>query len=421
MCLLAGMPLADPASGQLPEPRDTLYLSLPAAQQLAVRSNPELLAALWRPEAVRGDIRSAELLRFNPDAAFESRSPSDGFASRFEAEVGMDFEIGGQRGLRISASEASLDTALGALEDHTRRLIADVSRAYSTLLAAEERFSLASESNRLSGRLLEIVQTQLEEGEVSVLESNTVSIEAARAEARAIQASSSRRTASLRLGRLLGADPSTFIATGGADRSPGLEEAPQTVDEVVQRAMALRPDLKAIYYAVDQATFEEQLARRESLPNVRVAALATREDPLADPRFGFKVGIGLPFFNRNQGETLRNQAEIVELENLKRAAENRIRTEVHDAWRTLESAKREVGVLEVSLTSSIRANQGLLETAYREGELDLTSLLLLRNQLLEAEFDYWDAWERRELAHTDLRTATGEILQDIPPADGSAS
>ena len=60
-----------------------------------------------------------------------------------------------------------------------------------------------------------------------------------------------------------------------------------------------------------------------------------------------------------------------------------------------------------------RQNQGLLDTAYSEGKLDLPSLLLLRNQLLDAELEYWGAWERRQKASIDLRKATAAILDGV--------
>jgi hypothetical protein len=54
-----------------------------------------------------------------------------------------------------------------------------------------------------------------------------------------------------------------------------------------------------------------------------------------------------------------------------------------------------------------RHGTGLLETAYREGELDLTSLILLRNQLLDAEVGYWEAWLARRSSFARLEAAVG--------------
>jgi cobalt-zinc-cadmium efflux system outer membrane protein len=405
--------------GQSAPEGDTLVVTLEEARTLAVRANPELLAASWRPTAARGDIRSARTLQFNPDVAFEARSPAGGFASRYEAELGLEIEIAGQRGLRIGASEASYQAVRSGFENEGRHVLQDVGRAYHGLVAAEQRLALAEEVDRLNAQLLEAVGTQRREGEVSLLEANLASVEAARARAGALEARSARTTAALELGRLIAIDPSVPLRTAGASSVAAPTGAERSSDERVQQAIARRPDLRAVAQDVERAREEERLARRESFPNLRVAGLATREDPLMDPRFGLAVGIEFPLFNRNQGLTGRRRAEIAEVEQLRRATELRVRVEVEDALRIYAAAQREVEILETEMLGPIRENQGLLEIAYREGKIDLATLLLLRNQLLDAELSYWAAWERREWARTDLESATGDILQGVDFIEGS--
>lgn len=399
---------------------DTLVLSLSEARQMAAEANPELLAAMWRPVAVQGDLRSARTFPFNPDASFESRSPGDGMASRFEAELGLEIEVGGQRGLRGRAGEASLAAAQRRLDDEGRRALAEVSIAYQGLVAAEQRVALVGEINGLNSRLRTAVSTQLAEGVVSELEANLASIEAARAQARSLAATSAHAAAARELGRLLGQEPTVSIRTTGpsafAVMDPGFGS---NLREYVELALSTRPDLRAIEHDVEQARQEERLVRREALPNLRIAGLATREDPLADPTLGVALGISLPLFNRNQGQAARRRAETSEAEQLRRAAELRVRTEVENALMLLESANRETALLEAELLGPIRENQQLLDTAYREGKIDLANLLLLRNQLLDAELSYWDAWERRERARTGLESATGTILEGITFTNGS--
>lgn len=398
---------------------DTLELSLSAARSLAAEANPELLVAAWRPRAARGDVRAARTVLFNPDLSFENRSPSDGMTSRYEATVGLELEMAGQRGLRGRASEAALSAAYRRLDDDARHILVDVSFAYVKLVAAEQRVALVEEINRLNAQLHAAVRTQLAEGEVSVLEANLVTIEATRATARTMEVSSARQAAALELGRMLGRASTEPVRTVGPAAVPGPPtwEA-TTLDDHIRTALAFRPDLRALDHDVERAHQEERLARREALPNVRVAGLAIREDPLTDPEWGLSLGVSLPLFNRNQGQGDRLRAEIAGAEQLRRAAELRVRTEVETALLLYESAEREVSLLEAELLGPIRENQRLLATAYREGKLDLSSLLLLRNQLLDAEMSYWDAWERRGRARTELESATGTILDGVSFSNG---
>lgn len=389
---------------------DTVVVSIEEARGLAINANPELLASSWRPRAARGDLRTARTLAFNPNVTFEARSPGAGFASRYEAAVGLELEVAGQRGLRAAASESAYRATSRWFEDDARLILREVERSYHRLVAAEQRQALADQISVLNAQLQEAVTAQLTEGEVSVLEANLAGIEAARARARALEARGARSTAALELGRLLGLDDGTAIRTRSATSRARGDAA---TDRALERAFARRPDLLAAQQELERARQEARLTRRESFPNVSVAALATREDPLVDPRFGVAVGVVLPLFNRNQGLGERRAAEVSEAQLARRATELRIRVEVEDALRTLSSAQREVELLEAEMLGRIGENQALLDIAYREGKIDLASLLLLRNQLLDAELSYWAAWERRESARTDLEAATGGILEGV--------
>ncbi|MGD8729167.1 MAG: TolC family protein, partial [Gemmatimonadota bacterium] len=184
-------------------------------------------------------------------------------------------------------------------------------------------------------------------------------------------------------------------------------------------ALRSRPDLLAADLEVERARQAARVASREAFPNLRVAALATRDNPALDPRLGVSIGLEIPLFDRNQGLSERRRAEIVEREAARTAAELRVRTEVENALRSYELARQEVETLEAEMLDPIRQNQGLLEIAFREGKIDLASLLLLRNQLLDAELAYWAAWERREAARTELASATGSILEGVELIEGT--
>lgn len=71
----------------------------------------------------------------------------------------------------------------------------------------------------------------------------------------------------------------------------------------------------------------------------------------------------------------------------------------------------------VSVLRPARENTQLLETAFRAGKLALPTLLLLRNQLLDAELGYWDAWLAQHVAFIQLAAATGALA--LPTAGPS--
>lgn len=401
--------------GPLPHDRhsDSAALSLAEARRLALAQNPEHLAARQRLEAARGDLRGARTYPFNPEAEIEGPgSLSAGSLPRYEARLAQEIEWAGQGGLRVDAAEAGLRAAAGGALDETRLLLAKVEGAYVALAAAEERLALAREIAALNARLVEAVRVELAEGEISVLEANLAEIEAARARARVLEVEREVTGAALALGRLLGFAPEEVERI---EASSSIEIEGGAVEASVAMATALeaRPDLVAARTAVEQAGSLQRLARREALPNLRLAGIAEREAPGAGPRFGLSVGVPIPLFHRNQGLRARREAEVEQSVLEVDAVELRVRTEVQDALQAYRASEGELEIFRQDVLEPARENQDLLEIAYREGKLDLSALLLLRNQLLDAELGYWEAWERNLAAVVAVRSATAAILHDV--------
>ena len=69
-------------------------------------------------------------------------------------------------------------------------------------------------------------------------------------------------------------------------------------------------------------------------------------------------------------------------------------------------------MLERTVLGPARDNRRLLEAAYREGKVGLPVLLLIRNQVIDAEQDYWTAWLAERVAEADLRAALALPMSD---------
>jgi len=117
--------------------------------------------------------------------------------------------------------------------------------------------------------------------------------------------------------------------------------------------------------------------------------------------------VSLPIFNRNRGDVAARTAEArkADLEGAALAAE--IRLEVARSLDAYLSASAESKLLENTVLAPARENRRLLEIAYREGKVGLPVVLLIRNQVIDAELDYWSAWLAEREALTDLILNTG--------------
>lgn len=403
-----------PLSALQQSPADTVYMTLEQARTEALRANPSFRGEVERIGAAEGAVREAGSFRFNPEAEAEFPGSLNGAdPGGYEILVSQRLEWAGQRGLRVEAARAGLEGAGSTSAEAGRVLLRDVTEAYFLGLATERRLNLAEGIHVLNERLLDAVEVQLDEGEISVMEANFAQIEAARSLARVLVARREARSASLTLGRLVGAPAGTLVRT--VEVSPeGLADPDRLdVETLTAAALARRPDLAARRQYLAQAETLARLARREAIPEVGVGALVTGGEAEPSTRVGLQVSVPLPLWNRNQGLVSQRNADARRVRLELDAVELAVRTEVADAYQTYVAACEEETLFLQRVLEPARRNQQLLDAAYREGQIDLPALVLLRNQLFDAEVGYWDAWLARRRSLTRLRAAVGEFETDL--------
>lgn len=420
---------------------DTVTLSLAEARALAARQNPDLAAARLDTAVSRGALRQAGIFPFNPSADVLAA----GGGSGAEPGISQEVEVFNQRGARVAAARAGVVRARGDVANAARLTIGAVDRSFYRLVSATRRSALASDVLTLNQRLADVAQRQLREGEVSRLDYNLAVIELGRARARALSAGRDREAEQIELARLLGLASGAVVVPvlTPADHPPVQDSvlpppsptlAPDTTaaparvgdlvtshaalrgDSLAALALARRPDVSAADARIAQTAAEVTAARRSALPNLVLRATSEVGDEGRVIRPG--VGITLPFFNRNQGEVQARRALEAQARLERAAVGTRVRAEVAAALTTYQAAADAVEVLETTVLIPARQNRQLLEIAYREGKVGLPVLLLIRNQVIDAELEYWDAWLAEREAAAALVEATGSNLPDTTP--GSA-
>ena len=397
---------------QGPAAEDTLDLSLAEAQRLALRQNPAFLADQQESAIARGQLRQARVYNFNPELALDAPgAASAGAVGEYELSLSQEVEWAGQWGLRSGAARLGLERAEFGVRNAARSMLGDVSRAYVEALVADRRFAVLAAALELNQRLLTATRIQLREGELSVLEANLAEIEYGRARARVLAARRDATSTELELKRLAGLSAEQPVRL--TDDLPGTPDpATLATDSLLAVALARRPDLAATTAALSQFEALHRLAGREAIPNLRLGVLANRDGPGDQSRLGIGIGFSLPLWNRNQGLRAERAAQMEQAALQRQATELRIRTQVINAYRSYLAASEEAQVYQTSVLQPARENQGLLETAYRAGKVNLSTLLLLRNQLLDAELGYWDAWLAHRTALIALNAATATLAPD---------
>ena len=424
--MVAGLAMALSAHPGFAQPAaDTVRLSLAEARARALRANPELLAARLDTAIAGGALRQAGILRFNPSADLLGTTTG----KEVEAGISQEIEIFGQRGARRAVGRAGLESAIARVANTTRVTIGIVDRTFYRLVSATQRTDLAREVLALNERLADVAQKQLKEGEISRLDYNLAVVELGRARARTLATGREHEQATIELGRLTGilrapirpvVDSSELRTVRDSSHvllwtleSPNDSMRAMEAERLTQLALSRRPDLEERTAAIRRATAELRLSGREALPNPIVRGVFEMPTDGRATTFRPGVGVSLPFLNRNQGErqALRAAARRAELERASVASQ--VRAEVVTAVTSFHSAAAEVEVLASTVLAPARQNRQLAAIAYREGKIGLPVLLLVQNQAIDAELDYWETWLAAREALATLAEVTAENIQSI--------
>jgi cobalt-zinc-cadmium efflux system outer membrane protein len=281
-----------------------------------------------------------------------------------------------------------------------------VRRAFFNLAAAERRREVARDAATLAARLLETARRRVATGDASGIDLDLAAVESARTAQAAALAQTERERAATRLAAALGITDGTALETAGAETAPPLEVG--SADELVERALAARPDLVAADAERRRVQSEADLVHRAArVPNVTVRGFYRNE--VGDERIaGAELSVPLPLWNREQGTEAALRAGVVgaavETERIRQDVERQVRL----AHARLTVAMR--AWTDYGRTALPAANEALarLEEGYRQGYLALPDVLVQEDRLVRARDTEIATWLETRDAEADLVEAVGD-------------
>ena len=390
-------------------------LSLQEALELARRNNPDVLAARQELEVARGRLVKARYWNpFNPEVGGQGNRrdfASGGRATNYGVSVSQEVEIAGQRSQRIEEAERNSTRVEALVRDRERLLEADLKRAFFAALAAERRLALQRAIENLNGRVRDAASARVRAGESPAMEANLAEIRYGQSRKETIAAETEVIAARLELKRLLGMPPEQAIEPSGE-----LRGAARTVPlgEALTRALDRRPDLLAAKAELERVGAEQALTRRLRLPNPTLEGFYQTESerPGSPDRIaGGGLRIPLPVFDRKQGDLVALAAQENQARHLVDATRRTVEKEVAEALREYEAARRTVEVFEHDVLARVEENFGFIETSYREGKISLLDLVVVENDLVQAQLSYVDSLTRFRTAEADVERAVGGPLE----------
>lgn len=348
-----------------------------------------VIAGLAVGEARATLVGAQLLLRDNPDieAVAGPRFTARGAEPDAEVALAIPLEVYGERGLRIDAAERAVARYQALVDDARRRAVAEALSRYFEALRATAALALAEERAGVAGELVRVAAERRRTGDIGDLDLGVVEVEAARAR-RAVQLAVAERATALASLRL----------TLGIDTTTDVELAASLIDETrhfrAPAASALdsvtrRPDVLAADLAVRAAEGDVAAEQRAAWPvaNLRVGYQHEEGENVV----AAGIAVPLPLFQLNQGPLAAARARTARLAAERDLVTRRAASEVSAAAARLALAVASVELLEADVMRKVDENMRLARRAYQVGERDLSDLLLVQSDSLDAKADYLDA------------------------------
>jgi outer membrane protein, heavy metal efflux system len=390
-------------------------MTVDEAVEYALKSNPELQAFRLEEEIIKGQGVKARLpLRANPtfesNLARKGKSPVEEGGKRFTDygfKLSQEFEIAGQRGLRISMADKELKRTGLEIKDRERILIYEVKDAFARSVASKKKIELTKEVIKIQQELLEATRVKFQAGDVSALQVNLAEVELSKAKRENLLAEREYKENLFALQGLLGLKPDPAFSIEGT--LPGDQFSLPDKDQLITFSLSRRPDILAVSEEIDSTKSAVELVKKETVPNVTVGGFYDRDE--RKNVVGVEFSIPIPFFDRKQAERREAVARAQQARIKQAGLQRTIRKEIEEAYSNLTSALGELSLFKTEILSKALENLSLLNLAFREGKIGFFDVRLAQKDTLEPQFSYLDAQLKAQLAANAIDRVTGGKLK----------
>jgi cobalt-zinc-cadmium efflux system outer membrane protein len=403
LALVAGLEVV----AQTPSP-----MTWEQARQRFEQNNPTLLAGKLNVDESKAQEITA-YLRPNPNLTvtadqidpFSGGPPHGPFAYLLPAAaLSYLHERDHKRELRLESAQQGTAISVSTQADLERTLLFGVRGAFVSTLQAKAVLQLAKDNLAYYDHVLEVGRIRFKAGDIAQIDLDRLELQRVQYESDLQTAEVNLRTSKIALLTLLNdrTPVEQFDVSGPFD----FRELPLPRDEFRKIALDNRPDLRAAVQAVDKAKTDHKLAVANGSIDPTFGFDAGRNPPI-DQYIGVNVSIPLRVFDRNQGEKLRTQLDIVRNERLRDAAEALVFSDVDSGYATLAST---VILLQPYKAKYLQMSVRVRDTiffSYQHGGASLLDFLNAESDYRAVQLNYMNLLGSYLTAAAQLNLAVG--------------
>jgi len=388
-------------------------LTLQEALSLALRGNPELASFAWEIRARDGQVLQASLFP-NPEVGVEVENFGgrgevagvDGAETTFQ--LNQRILLGGKRAKRTQVASLGRDLARWDYESKRLDVIAETTRVFADVLAAQERVALTEKLVALAQNVFDTTAQRVKAGKVSPLEETKAKVALSTSLIKQQQAFRQLHASRRRLATLWGATELTFKEV------EGMLEATEPVPSVDEFTglIAENPDIERWDAEMEQRRAVLALEKAGRVPDLTLGGGVRYLGETDDHAFVVEAGLPLLLFDRNQGRILEAQRRLSQLEQQRRTAEVRVLGELSEVYRRLSVAFAEAQGLKIDVLPGAQRAFDAARAGYEQGKFGYLDVLDAQRTLFEAEAQYIDSLATYHRATADVERLIGKSLNE---------
>jgi outer membrane protein, heavy metal efflux system len=397
-------------------PVAALLSDTPALVAWLEKSQPDLAAAAARVREARAAVGVSRQLP-NPELDLgvsgitigQRNPPNLPYQDTLAYTVGISQTIElGKRGPRIEAASLRRQAAEQAYRDVLAEKVAEARDALARVVYFRARQQVLEERLQSARDMEKLDLTRLEHGDVSGIDHDRLMLDAASVEREVADDRADYEDALADCAAALLAP----CAPGAANMTAVDAAAPVPADlSSVERALAERPDVRALRLASVAAADDAKLWRRQAIPDPTIGVAYTRDflvyagdQPNA---LSVTLTLPLPIFDHGQNQARQSEGQSAELEWQARALEVRGQSKARALVARRDILQRKLAILERSVAPKSNAVLKSTVEAYRHGEISMTDLLLVRREHQSVLLDVTDTRYALFSARNELRRLLG--------------
>lgn len=385
-------------------------VTLPEVLDHANDNAPALMIVRGRQAIGEADLEAASPIFIQDPflwAALGGRlTPNERTTFEMQAQIYQQVEIAGERRLRIKAAKRLIDFTQADVDRVAWEVEVRVREAFREAVVARLKLDTARKQREFNDHMLELVERQLEQGDISALDYRLAEVQAMQAKQLEIAAENDYVVACRKVTVLAGWQDE-FEPKGALEPTRGV--SPDA--DLLAIAEQHQKQLLLLDKQVERAEAVNKLAKRNIVPEPQLGLYYGREvDPFA--KVGMNVVMGtiafsIPTFQRNRREVAYAKAELNVAKTERDGFAAQLPGRIEAAEARVNASHEQVALYQESIVPNLESNVELLQKGYDFGELTVFEASIARERFFSVQQSVLDAHADYYRAIADLESALG--------------